>query len=366
MQPIPERGVVLVTGGLGGMGLAVARRLAERRRARLLLTGRTGLPDRGHWDDWLASHEPTDRVALAIRGVREAEALGGEVIVAAADAADESAMRAAIDRARAQWGAIDAVVHAAGVPGAGRLSVLQAPGDLEAVCAPKVDGLRVLAKLLGDTPLKAIVLASSFNADFAAPGLADYAAANTWLGAFAESDRWPAAWPTATCIDWGAWRETGMAANLEIPEHRHAAWNAYLADSLGTDEALEALERAMASGVPRLMVLPFDPARLAAAAAAAAATERPQTRAEASTVPVDYDASGLQTDSQRQLAAIWAELLGIDRVAPDDNFIDLGGHSLLVMQAIAHIERRIGLKLPPQRLMLETLAELAADVPGRA
>lgn len=62
----------------------------------------------------------------------------------------------------------------------------------------------------------------------------------------------------------------------------------------------------------------------------------------------------------RPLAAIWATLLGIetDQVRADDNFFDLGGNSLLVMQAVSRMERDLGLVVDPRRYVYETLEQL--------
>ena len=62
----------------------------------------------------------------------------------------------------------------------------------------------------------------------------------------------------------------------------------------------------------------------------------------------------------RQLAAIWSDVLAIDRVSADANFFDLGGHSLLAMRVIARIERTLGVRIGARALMLETLEQLAA------
>ena len=94
--PLRQRGTYLITGGTGGMGLAIARWLATAVSARLLLLARTPVPPRVEWDRWIEVHGTDDRVARIIVAVREIEASGGEVRLAAADAADREAMLRAI------------------------------------------------------------------------------------------------------------------------------------------------------------------------------------------------------------------------------------------------------------------------------
>ncbi|MBN8742669.1 MAG: KR domain-containing protein, partial [Xanthomonadaceae bacterium] len=91
-QPWREGGTYLITGGLGGLGLVFARELAQRWRARLVLTGRQGLPPRAEWENWLAQHGADDATSRRIRAVQELEASGAEVLVAAVDVTDAAAM----------------------------------------------------------------------------------------------------------------------------------------------------------------------------------------------------------------------------------------------------------------------------------
>jgi thioesterase domain-containing protein/acyl carrier protein len=67
-----------------------------------------------------------------------------------------------------------------------------------------------------------------------------------------------------------------------------------------------------------------------------------------------------RTGVERELAHIWGELLGIDRIGIHDNFFDIGGHSLLALQVIAHVEKRLGRKVPVALLFqFPTVAQLA-------
>ena len=345
--------VVLITGGLGGMGLAIAQRLAHRAQARLLLTARTALPPREQWDAWLQTHDAADRHAQAIAGVRAIEAAGGEVELAVADAADAVAMGAAVHAARLRWGRIDAVIHAAGVAGDGQISVLKTPEGVDAVLAPKTGGLQVLCELLGDTPLERVVLMSSINAVMGAPGVADYASANAVLDAFAESSEVPPAWRQVVAFDWGAWREVGMAAKLDVPAWRRAAWDAYLQTAIGTEEGLDVFERVLESGLRRVVVVPYDlPQALAltrqAVNAAAHSTEldTPATRANAPAVHREVASIDQpHGDVAESLAAIWVDLLGVDAVGVNDDFFALGGHSLLATRVLARIRDMLGVQL---------------------
>ncbi len=68
-----------------------------------------------------------------------------------------------------------------------------------------------------------------------------------------------------------------------------------------------------------------------------------------------------ETPTERTLAQLWQSLLGIESVGRYDNFFDLGGHSLLSMQAIAQFRRQTGLEIEARAILLDTLAQIAAQ-----
>lgn len=369
--------VVWITGGLGGIGLALGLDLARHCRARLLLTSRRGLPAREKWDEVLAGATTRNQGgdADAINAIRKIEAAGGEVLVAAADAADRKAMAEALDAARHRWGALDAVIHAAGVPGSGRMTVRKSSDEVDSVMAPKLGGLVVLSELLGETPLDFFVLMGTINAVVGAPGAADYAAANAVLDAFVDAECCPTAWRRVLTLDWGPWREIGMAAKIELAESRQAAWRAQLQSAIGTDEGIDAFRRALASDARRLVVLPFDLASVLAGQREQANSVQPVTvvnsesldhwgeRAEISAT----SEKGLESEVERGLEQIWLELLGVDRVGPDDDFFMLGGHSLLATRVISRTDERFGVRLTLRDIFdAPTIAQLAKKIRDEA
>jgi acyl transferase domain-containing protein/acyl carrier protein len=210
-----ERGVYVITGGLGAIGLVLADYLARAAQARLVLLGRSALPERAAWADWLATHAPSDAVAAKIRQVQQLEEAGAEVLIVGADVADRDQMRAAIAQAQARFGAIHGVIHAAGVPGGGIIQ-LKTPALAEAIFAPKVRGTSVLDAVLRDAQLDFFVLCSSLSAVTGGYGQVDYCAANCFLDAFAAAHHTRNG-TLFVSINWDAWQEVGMAAVAQQP-----------------------------------------------------------------------------------------------------------------------------------------------------
>jgi phthiocerol/phenolphthiocerol synthesis type-I polyketide synthase E len=205
---LKDQGVYLITGGMGGMGLEFAQHLAATYRARLVLVGRTPLPAREEWDEWINAHDEADETSQRILKVRAIEESGGEVLFVAADVANEEQMKTVLAQARSRFGEINGVVHAAGVAGGGIIQ-LKTPAMANNVLAPKVNGTRVLEKLLHDTPLDFFVMCSSRSSVLGGFGNVDYCAANAYLDAFAHYKRAEDGCLTVA-VDWDAWQSVGM------------------------------------------------------------------------------------------------------------------------------------------------------------
>ena len=208
--PFRERGVYLITGGLGELGLACARHLAQTFKARLVLIGRTRLPDRAEWQSYIASYGTQDRIGRIISAAQDIEQAGGEVLLSQADITNPESVSAVIRAAIVRFGAINGVLHAAGTV-KDNLIPLKTTEEIEDVFAPKVLGTQVLANALADTPLDLMVLFSSTSTDTTPAGQVDYVAANAFLNAFADSR---ADNPTTrtVAIHWGVWKNVGLAA----------------------------------------------------------------------------------------------------------------------------------------------------------
>lgn len=208
-----ERGVYLITGGLGGLGLVFAEGMARDFRARLVLTGRNGLPPATEWSRWLSQHPFDDATSERIRFVQRLEAMGAEVMVAAVDVTDESAMRALRERIGQSFGPLDGIMHAAGISGGGIMQ-LKTRELAASVLEPKVRGVHVLRKVFGADPLDVVVLHASLFGVIGGSGQADYCGANASMD-LAASD-WSRSGVPVVAIDWDGWTEVGMAARAGL------------------------------------------------------------------------------------------------------------------------------------------------------
>ncbi|MGL5793315.1 MAG: SDR family NAD(P)-dependent oxidoreductase, partial [Waterburya sp.] len=152
-------GVYLITGGMGGIGLVLAEHLARTVQAKLILLGRSSLPEPETWDEWLANHDAENSISQKISKIRNLQALGAEVLPLSADVCDRAQMEQAIALALERFGTINGVIHAAGIAGGGIIQ-LKTPEIAEKVFAPKVTGTLVLNEVLQAIDLDFLVLCS--------------------------------------------------------------------------------------------------------------------------------------------------------------------------------------------------------------
>lgn len=206
-----QRGTYLITGGLGGIGLLLGGQLARIAQARIVLVGRTGLPPREQWPA-STTQQPADATARRIAAIREMEAAGAEVLVLAADVADETQMHRVAAQVRDTFGSVDGVFHLAAVPGAGMLET-RTRQACQRVLRPKVAGTYLLDRLF--TPGVFVLYSSvaTVTGDF---GLGDYVAANCVLNAYAAAHAATGRHVLSIC--WPPHYQTGMATELERPD----------------------------------------------------------------------------------------------------------------------------------------------------
>ncbi|WP_329101680.1 SDR family NAD(P)-dependent oxidoreductase [Micromonospora sp. NBC_01699] len=349
-------GTVLVTGGTGGLGAALARHLVTAYGVRsLVLTSRNGLraPGAGALRDELAG-------------------LGADVRVHACDVSDRDAVARLLDTVPD----LSAVVHAAGAADNGVIASVTAQA-LDTALAGKADGAWHLHELTADRKLAAFVLVSSAGGLVLAAGQAGYAAANVFCDALAAHRR--AGGLPATSVAFGLWAGTGMGERLSpadlarmrrqglpalTPAQGLALWDAALAYGADPDAG-----RALA------VALRVDPSALHTRGGELPALLRglaPATRQAAG----DGDAGALRrrlaelTADQRVRAltdlvrAHAAAVLGhgrAEQIPADRGFVDLGFDSLAALELRGRLAAATGLRLPPMLMFdyptLDAVAE---------
>ncbi|HEY0093374.1 MAG TPA: SDR family oxidoreductase, partial [Archangium sp.] len=367
--PVRDRGVYLLLGGFGTIGYSHAEVLAKRARARLVLVGRSALPERSTWDSWLATHEEKDPIGQRIRKVRALEALGAEVLVVSADVSDPAQLRAAIEQTLALFGELHGVVFSAGTVDASLFRSLAdaTPTDARFLFQSRALGLYPLEEVLRGLPLDFCMLASSLAAVLGGVGRASYAAAMSFMDAFAlrQTQVSPVPWMS---VGWDAW-----AAD--------AGPNPFGALSISASEGAEAFTHLLSMG---------PVAQVAVSTSNLLARIEQTARPEAQKKATDAKAEHVVPDAQSQQAAprpamqnayvaprdeleesvakLWQSMLGITQVGIHDNFFELGGNSLVGIKLIARVREQFGVQIPAVTLYegptVQALAKLLKAAAG--
>lgn len=205
---LKEKGVYLITGGTGGLGMAIAEHLARTYHARLILLGRTPLPAENEWMEALDSKDVPAEIKNKISKLQGLKSYGAEVLALCADITHIADVERSIVLARERFGEINGIIHAAGVLEDGPLQT-KTRESAARVLAPKVQGTQALYGALHGAPLDFFVLFSSISSYLPPAGQVDYAAANAFLDAFAASHQGD----NVSSIQWGPWRDIGMTAH---------------------------------------------------------------------------------------------------------------------------------------------------------
>jgi acyl transferase domain-containing protein len=352
-----KNGAYLVTGGLGDLGLEVARWLAKRGAGCLALMGRS---------------EPSQRAAQVIAELRAA---GTRVQTVRCDVTDGPALAEAIESITSQLGQIRGVIHAAAVLDDGAVAN-QSRERFAKVFAPKIQGTLNLHRLTLGGPLDFFVLFSSAACLLGSPGQTNYAAANAFMDAFAHY-RHSLGLP-ALSIDWGPWKEVGLAVNSA----GNVRWRESGLSSMASTEALEQMEVLMGQSFPQAAILSMDwsqaiPAisqmplfenlvREAGVSRAPAATRVPELLEKLERVPAAGKREAVFAYVREQVRTV----MRIDRSRPFDEkqpLNELGLDSLMAVELKTTLGSAVGRRLSAGLLFLyphmHALAEyLASDV----
>jgi acyl-CoA synthetase (AMP-forming)/AMP-acid ligase II/pimeloyl-ACP methyl ester carboxylesterase/NADP-dependent 3-hydroxy acid dehydrogenase YdfG len=409
-QPIPFKpgGLYLLSGGLGGIGVEIARYLLQTYNARLLLIGRTPLPEKSTWSRYLNDHQ--DEIARRIAAFQSLENLGGAVSYAAVDLGELEALQNLVEQAKSQWQCdLDGIIHLAG-SASERLCVEETRDRFAETLRPKVLGTWTLHQLLQDKPGSLFLSFSSVNGFFGGTGTSAYAAANCFLEAFAHAQRDQNSLQSY-CYAWSMWDEVGMSRGYLMKEFSRA--QGYYPISvqkglhsllgglhhgqghllIGLDESKRRIQQSVESSIAPLQTLAAyfttnsEPG-VAERLNTLLVRDRFNTPSVCHFQPLqalpltsggEIDREQLaimgqrstseqikpRTELEQEIAGIWQEILGVSQVGVQDNFFELGGSSLQAARVFAEIDRIFGKNLPLATLFeaptVEQLARLLSE-----
>ena len=340
---LTAKGVYVITGGLGKVGLTFARYLGEKAQARLCLVSRTAFPERGHWPDICAKGVEFSETIQTILNI---EKTGAKVLVLSGDVASQTSLADCFSTCIKHFGKVNGVFHAAGAPSLVTPFVELTPEVIHEHYSTKVFGTFGLKAIFEQQPVDFCCLISSSSAVLGGLGYAAYSAANIFLDHFAalensrqDSTRW-------LSIDWDAWKFSDESTSFSKTQEF----------SMSPAESIEALERIL-KNLPsgRLIVATGDLEHRFKNWVIREDWRAQSTLEDNDELHVrpDLDSAFIAatTPTEQKLGQIWQSLLGYSSIGIDDNFFELGGDSMLAIRLMSAIKEKFQRQLPLTTLL---------------
>ena len=333
-MPSAAAGGAVLFDGLGDRSIALTRALGLAQGMSLVSLEPGGFPAPEEWDAWLSSDLEEGHLSRRIRRARELQAAGVDLLVVSSDRTEAEDLESGLRTAREHLGTVRGLVYAA--------EPATSEANLAASRRRCEDGLRGLEECVAAGVLPAAELAWALL--LTSPGAAavpslEALEEDLLLAAYAERPSAAAAIPWR-CVWWDPPAEEG-AAGRALATLLATPWSQVVVPSQAPEEGWT----------------PFSSFTTAAAGAEPEGIgfyDRPELR-------VEFVAP--RSDSEETVAGVWRELLGVEKVGIHDNFLELGGDSLLASRLVTRLRQIFAIELPI-RLLFEasTVAELTSRI----
>ncbi|MBP5971179.1 SDR family NAD(P)-dependent oxidoreductase [Brasilonema sp. CT11] len=321
----------LMTGGLGGLGLVIAKWLVEQGARHLVLVGRSGV-------------QPLAEIKLA-----ELAEMGAKVTVKQADVTQSEQVAEVLAEIKRSLPPLRGIIHAVGVLDDGTIQQLSWERFM-GVMAPKVAGAWHLHCLTQDLPLDYFVMFSSVAALLGNAGQANHAAANAFLDALAYHRR--AMGLPGLSINWGPWAEIGAAADPQFEEK----WTSKGMTTFTPTEGLQVLEEVLSGNFTQVGAVSIDWSKfMAQRAATPFLAEFITATATVNLPPEDFLQQLTQVASYKRRALlvehICNQIAGVLSLPPSEidvhlGFFDMGMDSLTSIELRNRLQTSLSCNLP--------------------
>ena len=340
VELLKKKGVYIIIGGAGGLGYEISKFLSEKYKARIILIGRREINDE-------------------IRGkIKKLNNFGGNAFYYQGDITRYSDMKKITDRIKNKFKRINGVIHSAVVL-EDRLIENMDDMSFRKSFDPKVRGSVILGKIFKKEKLDFLVFFSSFASLVGNIGQSNYVAGNAFMDAFGKYLMTNFIKNTKI-FNWSFWGEAGVAVDVsqrKIMEKKGIY-------SFTSAEGVGIFEKIMTKRINQVVVIKMDERIenniLIKLTKNIEAEESNKSTDDQDKIIIEGRNSGKYSDIEITIAKIWCKFLGYKKINISDNFFDIGGDSLLMMQIYSEIEKKFpGSIIPADLFNLLTIDEQA-------
>jgi NAD(P)-dependent dehydrogenase (short-subunit alcohol dehydrogenase family)/acyl carrier protein len=374
---VRDGGVYVVLGGLGELGLSLSHYLAHHARCHLVLIGSSRFIARPEWAAWTAGHDHDNSYSKKIARLQAVEALGASVRVVQCDVSDRARLHATLDAITAEHGAIDAVIHAAGIVESGMIAHKDVARFAD-VFRAKVHGTYHLLAYLASHPGPKVIMCSSMNSLVGGLGQIDNTASNAFVDAMALTQLAQRAGDVCS-INWGAINSARLHEPVVLPQFADLS-REHKKNHMSDAEISQVYDRILSwSFGARLVVSTIDfDIVLKRWGEVARVTELGRLRRVAAALgearPPEGPARAYRSSTHRFVVEAWAGILGVDGLEWDDDLFARGAHSLAAVQFASMLKESLGLRFhamgvyefPRVGAMVEYVQQLQDDRDAKA
>lgn len=342
---IVKGGTYVVVGGLGDIGFEIAKYLLRYFEANLILIGRTSIPDKSKRDEWLDKNDETTNLGRKMLRARSLSELKGSVRFMSADSTVLEDMKGCFEEIISNFNHIEGVFHAAGSISQHAFNVVERIDEdqLDFHFPVKTIGLDIIQDLVDTYPVDFVCIISSLSSILGGLGMVGYAAANQYMDSVVarqNSEISSTSWMTFNFSNWQGWDDDFGEITIS---------DSALETFIVPDDSTELFNGLFSRSNTQAQVI-ISPVDLLALKEkwenALNAFEAEDQNLEVVSKPeLSNDYMEPSVDTERQMVELWEGIFGFKPIGITDDFVELGGDSLMAVVLINRIRKAFSINL---------------------
>ncbi len=351
---IKKNGTYLIIGGLGKIGLEIARHLSENYDANIVLTTRKNLDGTNNIDEIIKSNGNID--ADKIELLKKLNQPGKSIVIKKCNVENAGELKETLNYVEEKFGSINGIFHSAGLTGEKAFTLINDINDekIKENLSAKVDGLLNIYAETVNRDIDFIALQSSISVELGGIGLSLYTAANNFMDIFIDNIETKTKWIS---IDWDTWKFNGNEIMDKTGLSKY---------SVVPGKAVKLLDRIINTDYSGRVIISTGDLNyrieesFAGAGEAAEKSDEPEVLHERPNIQTPYKEP--ETELEKEILVVWQKLLGIEKIGLYDNFFDLGGNSLTGTQLVSELREKFKVELPLQLLFDDPTISGVAEI----